>query len=614
MKLLIATQRDSDLSEILKSCAESYSVVPVCQLKNTDMDGFDALAVLGGTGEKAVILDAESRIKAEEFADKGRPVFLEFVNSFRCVYSAPAVKRTHHRLLWADQGDEGLESNDILDARYNDFASPYFLMPHTEVWMKYHDYLTAHSRCESQTEICGEGQAAFWKDKNILSCGFRMCDYAKAMFSPQKRWDRLVEKICEFLTGKKPKRPAVRPVVYGGKSVDSCVEKGLKWLENFLVEEGAGGILEGLSHHISPDGKRQIATNVRTDCSGEAGGAFLFSDDPKYRRYAENLFDFVFEKMMIKGGDFDGMLRWTEEAWEVCYQDDVARAVIPALLAARMGITDRYLPQCRRALRFLVRTTARDGLRRARTDNLEFLSGKSVFSLSEEESGYPSAHYNSWYLGALLLFGMVTGEEWALSAGQKGMERLMELYPDTAREHSETSEMCRLIFPLALLFEATGEKRHREMLFSVFSDLRRVCHPSGGYTEWDTGYKAACSKTQGGECSLLTKNGDPVCDLLYSVNWLPLGFCWAGAVTGDEGFWKAFDDVCVFLRSCQAQSADPLTDGSWGRGWDAEEKENNGAPHDVGWGPCAVESGWTVSEITMGICVGKRLKKQGTKH
>lgn len=610
MKLLVATCGESDLFSLLSENSDFCKVVSYNELKNTPMTDFDALAVLGGKGEKPILFDADTRVLAEEFAHTGRPVFLEFVNSFECVYSAPVQKRTHHRLLWEGADREGLRTRDVLDGRYNDFARPYFLMPETEVLMRYHEYIVAHTHAREE-DVSDEGEVAFWRCKNVLWCGFRMCDYAKAMFSPQKSWDALASEICLFLTGRRPAKNAVRPVTFGAESVEKCVKKGLAWLERFLVNGGKGGIREGLSHHILPDGGRITADNVRTDCSGEAAGAFLFSGDEKYRGYAEPLFEFVFEKMMVKGGDFDGMLRWTEEAWEVCYQDDAARAMIPALLAAKLGITQKYLPRCRQALLFLSKTAARDGLRRARTDVLEFLGeGKSVFSLAEEESGYGSAHYNAWYSAALILYGQVTGESWAVEEGKKGLETLMSAFPDTVREHSETSELCRLVFPLALLFEATGEEKHKKMLYKVFFALKKLRLPKGGFAEWDTGYKAACSKNRGGECSLLTKNGDPVCDLLYSVNWLPLGFAYGGAVTGDKEFWAEFDGICEFFRSTQTQSKDLLTDGSWSRGWDAKHEENNGAPHDVGWGPCAVESGWTVAETVMGICVGKTLKKQ----
>jgi hypothetical protein len=51
-------------------------------------------------------------------------------------------------------------------------------------------------------------------------------------------------------------------------------------------------------------------------------------------------------------------------------------------------------------------------------------------------------------------------------------------------------------------------------------------------------------------------------------------------------------------------SDDARLDGCWCRGVDLERREPYGMPHDVGWGPCSVESGWTVAEILMGLGLG----------
>jgi hypothetical protein len=34
-----------------------------------------------------------------------------------------------------------------------------------------------------------------------------------------------------------------------------------------------------------------------------------------------------------------------------------------------------------------------------------------------------------------------------------------------------------------------------------------------------------------------------------------------------------------------------------------------GVPHDIGWGPCSVESGWTVGEILTGMQMMKLIKR-----
>lgn len=139
------------------------------------------------------------------------------------------------------------------------------------------------------------------------------------------------------------------------------------------------------------------------------------------------------------------------------------------------------------------------------------------------------------------------------------------------------------------------------MLYRVTDDLVKHRHHSGGYCEWDTGYQANFSRDSSGECSLLTHNGDPVADLLYSTNWLPVAFAMAYHVTGDCRFYDLWRDVAAFCLKVQVKSKDLKTDGSWCRAFDMELGEVYACPHDVGWAAKCSESGWTNAEILMGL-------------
>ena len=139
------------------------------------------------------------------------------------------------------------------------------------------------------------------------------------------------------------------------------------------------------------------------------------------------------------------------------------------------------------------------------------------------------------------------------------------------------------------------------MLHRVTDDLVKHRHPSGGYCEWDTGYKAACARGSEGECSLLAENGDPVADLLYSVNWLPVGFAYAYRVTRERRYYDLWRDIAAFFIRTQATSDDPAADGLWHRAFDMELGEVYGCPNDVGWAAKCSETGWTEAEILMGL-------------
>ena len=64
---------------------------------------------------------------------------------------------------------------------------------------------------------------------------------------------------------------------------------------------------------------------------------FLAFGDARSLERAQNLEAFVYDKMQIRSGRFQGMLRWTDIAWEVCYQDDMARAMLVTLFKALYG-------------------------------------------------------------------------------------------------------------------------------------------------------------------------------------------------------------------------------------------------------------------------------------
>ena len=613
MKKLIITRAQSDLSDLISRICDCDILSPA-EAEKAALSAYSGIAVLGGTERDALMLNPFLRSSLEKYADSGKPLFLEYLHSFRCVYSAQPVRITCDRLVSAMEYGS-ISENSLLDSHYNLYIRPHFLMPETEILLYYQKYTTAHDTLDNLSET---DRPALFKYGNVMHCAFCMSDFLKAAFAPWERWCDLVSYILSFLGITPPEqyeKGALRipdSVPEGlGEMLDSCTSRAITLLRNYLITpDGVYGIREGLSHNIAPNGSRTLAGYVRADCCGEAAGVFLFSGDDGLAKIADNLLSLCYGPLTIHEGDFKGMMRWTEEAWNVCYQDDVARAVLSSLLASYFGISDKYSAPACDALEFLCKTSAKDGLRPARTDILEFLrENKSPLTIAETESGYASAHYNAYYSAALLLGYLVNGNEDFKTVGIRGLETLMRLYPETVREHSETSELCRLILPLAILYKVSGEDRHKEMLYRVFNDLQKYRHKSGGYAEWDSGYKAACFNNAGGECSLLAKNGDPVADLLYSVNWLPLGFIFAYHVTEDTAFYNAFADICRFFAKTQIVSENPLIDGAWCRGIDLNRLEPYGIPHDVGWGPCCIETGWTVAEIALGMLIGKKLFK-----
>jgi len=616
-KILIIGHGESDFSKLIMKTCSGSDYYDFSDWKKIDFDTYDAYAFLGGNGEDAEILVPPLRAIFESLRESGKPVFAEFIRS---VGYCPSnlEKMDHQRMVYRECGIpiEGLAPGDILDGHFNDCCWYQFMPKNPKILVTYHNYINAHDHIDPQK--LDYGIPALWMpDDNTLIASMRLCNFRRARFAPEKNWQCVLTHILDFLAGEKTIPVFPEPVctfdrnavVEKPADTDTAVQMGLNWFKTaeMLVDGGRTGVLEGLSHHISArDGKQKREVQIRTDCSGETGGAFmmdwLLTGNLASKQVYEDLEDLCFNYLQEKKGHHKGMLRWSANAWGITYGDDVARAILPTMLCQNYTAHgSRHFMDAVDSLWYLLNTTGPNGLRSSST-LIPLLTPEEEEKLREtNDKATTKAHHNSFYQAMLLLAYRAGGPQEFFAPAVKGLTTIMELYPNNERETSETEEMCRLIFPLSVLYQVTGEEKHKEWLYRVASDLERVQHSCGGFCEWDTDYRASCSRRENGECALLANNGDPVADLLYSTNWLPLGFAYAYMVTKDPYFYQKWLEVAGFLVRCQVHSEDSTLHGSWSRGFDMERWEIYGVPHDIGWSPCCVETGWTMGEILMGL-------------
>lgn len=630
VRILIIADRKSDFTEVLSSCGAEVDLVSFYDAVYTDLARYNAFCIL--PEECGEFLDPRLREKLEKENRKGKKVFLQAVRSFHDHLCKEPEGTVRKRLIYIEpeegNGIAGFSTGDLLDDEANQMGVPEMHLEDMTPLLVYKEHIIAHSHANmGRDDILKENTFGLWRcGEDILWSAFILRNFNKARFAPRERWRVLVRYLAEWITGNEPSYMPDAVVAYGTRedieqpgNFEKCrknaIDRGIAWLDRMLIDEGRGGIKEGMSHNIDPDGKQTVLRYFRSDCTGECAGAFkmyaYLNQRQDYACKGRDMDSVVYGPMLIKKGICKGMMRWCMNSWSVCYQDDVARAVLPGLYESLFMGDDSHVQDICSAMEFLVKTTAKDGLRIWRTDKYE-INEESVAVLAEEEHGIASAHYNSYYHAALLLAGKLSGRKEFIETARRGLETLMELYPETAREQSGTQEMCRLILPLSILYQVTGEEKHRDLLYRVARDLQEVRHPFGGYREWDEGYKANCSRESTGECSLLTENGDPVADLLYSSNWLPLGFAYAWYATEDRWFEKLWRDSVVFCLKTQMYSEDPLLDGAWCRGFDMDLKEAFAVPHDAGWACYASETGWTVAEILMGMMMPEIIRGKHT--
>ncbi len=625
--ILVVTNTESDLLSLLRE----HCKITVKSFEDRFFgEEYDALCVLGGTESSAAAMPAHLHNFVEKMHADGKPCFFEFVGAVMLTRSKGALNTARQRMVYRTAGldCEGISDGDLFDGQCNDCIKYGKVVDKATPILTYKEHICAHSKIELSEEEHRDGTfALWWYDEKTLISSIRLSNFHRARFAPRKRWQALISGIIAFVAGELVKVTFGEPIysyketkISSPQDAEEVIKMGIEWIENadMLKNGGHGGAREGFSNRISArDGKHSRNNNIRADCTNEIGGALMLhsvlTGEEKSRDEANALFDFTFENFQIKSGEHKGMLRWSEAGWYDCYQDDVARAVIPALLCQFFEDTVPHFDDIKAALDYLVKTTAKDGIRVPCTQ-IGSMTEEYIEKITGESAAEPCAHFNAFYHAALLLAWGICKDEKYLDYATRGLTTIMSHYPETRRETSETEEYCRLIFPLAALYGATGNKEHYGWLCRVIDDLQRLRHSSGGYAEWDTGYKAGCSRNHNGECALLADNGDPVADLLYSNNWLPLAFSYAYFVTGEERFYKLWCAHASFIASAQMHSSLGHLNGAWARAFDMDTRENCGMPHDKGWGPHCIESGWTVGEILTGLQFMRVAEKRWRKE
>lgn len=647
MKLLIVSNRGSALAQVLAGSFPACHQADANALCGLDLDAYDAFALLGGTEADPLILAAPERAALDAQMQKGKRVFAEFCFGIgqMCALRVESTRFDRPVLLAPQAGiAETLSLGTILDEQSNTRMVISKTTSHSRPILQYIHKPEGLYAVEDATAIdVDTTRYALWLETpNLLVCSFRMAHFGAAKFAPRHAWGTLFADIIAWLGGKCPS-PVLHAVFEKGytmghkKPAAKAVQAAVDWFsaaDQLVLRDGIPyAVKEGMKADVLADGTHSPAPNQRLDCTGEASLMYylhgLYTGDVASIKTADGLQRFALDMQVTADCPHRGMLRGSLTSWwNTSYQDDAARGfLLPVFWRSLFSGETEILPQARLALEYLLSSTGTDGMRVAAIDfndvhapnitayGMHCQNGKWIWgggtsgpmtlhTLHEMPAGTPSAHYNAFYMAALLLGHHLLGDIRYLETAVRGLGTLIAHYPNTAREHSETQELCRLIMPLALLYWQTGEEQHRQWLYRVAEDLQHMRHPSGGYREWDTGYTSICHNSKASESSAFAQNGDPVCDMLYAINWLPFGYKVAHLVTGDVYFHTLWEDITSFFTQAQIHSRNAVIHGAWPRAVDMDTLEIYGIPNDTSWSPWTIESGWTVAEITSGMLLG----------
>jgi len=393
------------------------------------------------------------------------------------------------------------------------------------------------------------------------------------------------------------------------------------------IGDGSHGILEGYSSSINFDGTQPIRYYLRNDCNGEASMALAFGsvymkepfklflknlDNQSYAKVAYNINDFIrFNSSICLGPRNNpespsyGLHGWDNRS-EVggsgnYYGDDNARGILGTIATSALLESDRWDESIIRNLLANLRTTGVYGFRQA-----------SILDTGLQENGWEhymnqrvihyAPHYQAYLWSVFIWAYHKTGYKPFLERTKNAIRMTMMAYPDKWQwTNGIQQERARMLLPLSWLVRVEDTIEHREWLVKIAGDMIKGQDSCGAIRE-ELGdlsrgsYPPPRSNEEYGtnEASLISQNGDPVSDLLYTTNFAFLALHEASLATGEGFIIEAENKLAKFLCRIQVSSENhPELDGAWFRAFDFGKWDYWGSNADAGWGAWSIESGWT---------------------
>lgn len=551
-------------------------------------------------------------------------------------------------LVFGDPGPLGFERGVVVSDFFGDALAPMSILDLHEAWVLPDPkgalgqaHLVAARVAGYRTAVYGVGAPAAPLlaplAPGVLIATTRLSGWVSARYAPADAWARLWGRLLTWLdpvgrTFAISFRPPVAPSFAREKPVPPGAEgralvRVTDWLRAHALcsVDGRKGVIEGFESAIDHRGHQLPRAWQRADCLAEAGMAFAWrasrDADPSARALAGALLDRVWSSPEFCHDDPDeatfGLVNWGA-GQEVFYGDDNARAMLATLAARRLLCTGRWDAAVMRATLANLRTAGPDGLRRDYLTAADLAPGGEGWRRVAGEPPTSAAsftpHMQAYLWAAYLWAYALSGHRALLFAARRGVAAMMARYPRWNWLNGRTQELARMILPLAFLVRLDDDPRHRRWLVQVTDDLLDQEDASGAIREAlgprELGvYPPPASNEAYGtrEASLLQEDGDPLCDLLYTVNFAFLGLHEAVAALGIPRWREAEDRMAAFLCRIQAASSThPYLDGAWLRGFDLEAWAYGGSGADLGWGPWSVETGWTQTWIAAVLAMRER--------
>ena len=463
---------------------------------------------------------------------------------------------------------------------------------------------------------------------NIMIATTCFSNFISGRFAPKKDWQEVMQTLLSWLNADSkvqcdwemcvsPKFSRTEPLPENVEQL--AFRRNSGWFHKNIYFEHAGktGVFEGFISGIDCTGHQSLRPKTRADCTGEAVMVaaldWKINQNPASLEVAGQIMNTLFNGPELPDNNTEsqtyGCLKFYEH-YPAYYGDDNSRAAISCILASELTGNHEYGKNILRCLLSILRTTGPQGFRHGRLNNpSSFTDGKTWKYYHDENYIEYRPHYQASMWAAFLQAYVLTGHHEFLEKAKNAIRMTMEIFPNLLWTNGITQEYSRLLLPLAFLIQVEDTVEHRNWLKTVTEKLLEQIQPCGTIRETmgDPAYgkyPAPKSNEEYGstEASLIQENGDPACDLVYTVNYAFIGLHEAAMATGDPFYIEAENRLAGFLCRIQVQSSShQYLDGCWMRGFDDNLWEFFGSSADNGWGAWCVESGWTNTWIAATI-------------
>ena len=248
-KLLVVTNKESVLSSLLQRSFRFCDIITVNQVLDTDLDAYDAFAVLGGAESEGIVLLPVIRKKLDEQIFKGKKFFAEFVRgigqlSFLEIESTRFARPV---LINSHPITGNLEKGTILDEQSNNRLVVYKTTNRQRPILQYVKVPKGFYKVDKVEEIKNElSHYALWQEgENLMVSSFRMCNFSKAKFAPRKVWAQLISGLISWLGGAATEQDVMNCFdaefgLYDDHSIADAAQRALDWFKNadMLVNVG----------------------------------------------------------------------------------------------------------------------------------------------------------------------------------------------------------------------------------------------------------------------------------------------------------------------------------------------------------------------------------------